>query len=144
MKKIILIIIITINVFAGGITDKYLNYTNKLVYYGFNLDKFDQIHAPFERVIRIKTNKNIKNSKILVKSIKITLLSIFNDQAYFLIKEYLGDQLIKEYRRWIKLNNKIGDCKIYKITLSKVILKCPNKMLIKTLNKKILRIKESK
>lgn len=144
MKKIILILMVIINLFASSITDKYLNYTNKLVYYGFDLDKFDKIHAPFETIMKIKLNKDIKNSKTLMKSIKIELLSIFNNQAYFLIKEYLGDQLIKKYKKWFKVNNKIGDCKISKITLGKVILKCPNKLLIKTLNKQILHIKESK
>ena len=144
MKKTILIIIMAINIFASGITNKYLNYTNKLVYYGFNLDKFDRIHAPFEKVIKNRTNQNIKGSKAYVKSIKIKLLSIFNNQAYFLIREYLGDQLIKEYKKWFKINNKIGDCKINKITLSKVFLKCPDKIMTKTLNKKTLKIKESK
>ena len=142
MKKIIILTIILINIFASEITDKYLGYTNKLVYYGFDLNGINEIHTPCEP---IKTFFLIKRKKTYVKSINVKLLSIFNNQAYFLIREYLGDQLIKEYKKWFKINNKIGDCKINKITFSKVILKCKNnKLLIKTLNKKILRIKESK
>ncbi len=143
MKKLIFImVIISVGLFASNITDKYLNYTNKLVYYGFNLDEFDQIHAPFEPIIKITEGKKAKNTKTLIKSIKISLLSVFNNQAYFLIKEYLGDQLIKKYKKWVVINSKIGECRVSKITLSKVLLKCKNKTLIKTLNKKIPGIKE--
>ena len=145
MKKTVLIIMVfVINLCAAGVTKIYLDYANKLVYYGFNLDGFDKIHAPFEPVIKIVNGKKIKETKTLLKSINITLLTVFNNQAYVLIKEYVGDQLIKSYKKWVAINDNIGDCKVAKIKLSKVVLKCKNQTLVKTLNKKIPGIKETK
>jgi len=145
MKKIVLILMIIFNVIFAAQTDKYLDYTNKLIYYGFELKKFDKIKPPFEIEIKNNNAKIItKSGKIMLKSIKITPMLIFNNQAFVLIQEYLGGQLIKKYKRWIKVNSRIGMCKVTNIALSKVILKCKNKKLIKTLNKKIPGIKETK
>ena len=143
MKKVIFILGMMFTfLYSDAITQKFLEYTNKIVNYNFDLKHFEDIHPPFEPVIRIVNGKEIKNNKTLVKTIKINLLSIFNNQAHFLINVYLGDQLIKSYTKWAKEGSKISKCIIRKITLDKVFLKCGNKKLIKTLNKKIPGIKE--
>jgi len=143
MKKLIIVFGIIVSfLYSDSVTQKYLEYTNKIVNYNFDLKHFEDIHPPFEPVVKIVNGKEVKNNKVLVKTIKIHLLSIFNNQAHFLINVYLGDQLIKSYTKWVKVGSRISKCIIRKITLDKVILKCKNKILIKTLNKKIPGIKE--
>ena len=134
MKKIILILGMTLLLFAQD--DKYLTYVNKLVNYNFELRNVEDRKAPFEIKITTKnTKQNIQ--KILVKKVKIDLLSIFDNQAYIKIDEYLGDQLIKTQKKRVKIGDRVYKCKVVKITLDKVIFKCKNKKLVKSLNKKI-------
>jgi len=143
MKKIIVVFGIIISfLYSDSVTQEFLEYTNKIVNYNFDLKHFEDIHPPFEPVVRIVNGKEIKNNKTLVKTIKINLLSIFNNQAHFLINVYLGDQLIKSYTKWAKEGSRISKCTLKNIYLDKVFLKCGNKTLIKTLNKKIPGIKE--
>jgi len=141
MKKILLLFI---GIFLFAKSDIYLDYVNKLVNYGFELKNLKTDKAPFE----IKIDKNIKHKnsveRTLVKKIKIELLSIFNNQVYLKIDEYLGDQLIKTQKKWLKKSDRIYNCKIIKISLEKVILKCGKKILIKSLNKKIPGFKETR
>jgi hypothetical protein len=141
MKKLLFILGITLLLFAQD--DKYLTYVNKLVNYNFELRNVEDRKAPFEIKITPKnTKQNIQ--KILVKKVKIELLSIFDKQAYIKIDEYLGDQLLKTQKKWVKIGDKIYKCKVEQITLDKVIFKCKNKKLVKSLNKKIPGFKESK
>ncbi len=142
MKKIIFLFFMLIGIIFAKDIDRYLNYTNQLLNYQFNLNGFNNIKAPFEPEIHIINGKRIKNAKILLKTINVNLLAVFNNKAYVLIKEYLGDQLIKKYRKWIKIGDKIGDCKVSSIYFQKIVLKCNNKILVKTLYKKIPGIKE--
>jgi len=141
MKKILLLFI---GIFLFAKSDIYLDYVNKLVNYGFELKNLKTDKAPFE--IKIDKNIKYKNSveRTLVKKIKIELLSIFNNQVYLKIDEYLGDQLIKTQKKWLKKSDRIYNCKIIKISLEKVILKCGKKILIKSLNKKIPGFKETR
>jgi hypothetical protein len=136
MKKLILIIGLLTAVFAQD--DKYLMYVNKLVNYNFELKEIDS-KAPFEIRV-IKNKKTIE--RILVKRIKIDLLSIFDNQARVKVKVYLGEQLIKTYKKWVKPGDKLYNCKVAKITLTKLVLKCKNRTLVKTINTKIPNIKE--
>jgi len=138
MKKIIVIVGIIVSfLYSDSITQEFLEYTNKIINYNFDLKHFEEINPPFEPVVRIVNGKEMKNKETLIKTIKIDILSIFNKQAYFLINVYLGDQLIKSYTKWIKEGSKISNCIVKKITLNSVFLQCKNKKLIKTLNKKI-------
>jgi len=144
MKKIIGLLFV-INLMFGLNMDKYLNYSNSLFNYQFQLKEFDKIKEPFEPTINVViNNKKIQNVKTLIRAIKIDLLSIFNNKAYINIKEYLGDQLIKNYKKWVKKGDKIGNCKVSVITFEKVVFKCKNKILIKTLYIQIPQIKETK
>ncbi len=143
MKKIVLIV--TFGLFAilgASDIDKYLSYSNQLLNYQFELKDFNKITAPFELEVKVVNGKKVKTVKTLIKTIKVDLLSIFDNRAYVLIKEYLGDQLVKKYRKWIKVSEKIGSCKVSKVTFDKLILKCKDRVLTKTLYKKIPNIKE--
>jgi hypothetical protein len=141
MRKIILIISFFAFLYAQD--DKYLAYVNRLVNYNFELKNLENVKTPFEIKTLSKTSKqNIQ--KILVKKIKIELISILDNQAYFKIDEFLGEQLIKTEKKWVKKGDKIYNCKVETITLNKVILRCKDKKLVKTLDKKIPGFKESK
>ncbi len=142
MKKIILILIIFNALLFAKDIDKYLNYSNQLLNYQFQLKGFNSIKPPFEPEVNIINGKKVTNLKKLIKTIKVNLLSIFDKKAYVLIKIYLGNQFIKSYRKWVSVDDKIGDCKVSSIYFEKLILKCKNKTLIKSLNKKIPQIKE--
>lgn len=139
MKKLMFMIIISVVLFALN-SDTYLTYTNKLIHYGFNLKNFDKMHIPFE-IQRPEKNANIR-MKTINKFYKTILLSVLNNRACFLIKEYFDNRLIREYKKWVSVNDKIGKCVIIKISFSKTVLKCKHKLLIKTLDKKILGLKE--
>ncbi len=141
MKKIILIMGFFLFLLAQD--DKYLTFVNKLVNYNFELRNVEDRTAPFEiKIINKSKGQNIQ--KLLVKKVKIDLLSIFNNQAYVKVDEYLGDQLIKTQKKWIKVGDKIYNCKLAKITIDKAVFKCGKKALIKSLNKKIPGFKEIK
>ena len=143
MKKIVIVLISAFfSIVVANEIDKYLNYSNQLLNYQFELKDFNKITSPFEPDVNIINGKRVKSAKTLIKSIKVDLLSIFDKRAYVLIKEYLGDQLVKRYRKWIKTGDKIGNCKVSVITFDKMILECNNKKLVKSLYKKIPNIKE--
>jgi hypothetical protein len=126
-------------VFVFAQQDIYLQYVNKLVNYNFELNDKETKRAPFEeKVIKAKIQKT------LTKTIKIHLLSIFDKKAYLKIDEYLGDQLIKKWKKWVKVGDKIYKCRVSKITFNTVIIKCPRKTLVKTINQKIPGFKEIK
>jgi hypothetical protein len=142
MKKVFLLIL-GIVLFASS-NDEFLDYTNKLVTYNFELKNFDKIKSPFFRpkkhtFIQGKgINQNVK------KIVHISLLSIFNNSAYVKIEEFKGDELIKKYKRWVKKGDKIEQCKLIKIYLDKIVLKCNNHLLVKKLNEKSLKIRIEK
>jgi len=149
MKKLIFIVAIIMTYLYSNVYDnttkKYMEYTNKIIGYNFDLKHFKDIHPPFESfefMLKTVNGKKIKSNKTLIKTIKIKLLSIFNKKARFLIKVYLGGQLIKIYTKWVTIGSKISNCIVKKMTLDSVFLQCKNKILIKTLNKKIPGIKE--
>jgi len=146
MKKIITILIFFYIGYAkdniNKVQDQYLNYTNKIINYYFKLD-LDNIKSPFynSQSKKIVSHiKSIENKEI----IKIDLISILNNQAYIKIEKYLGDKLITINKKWIKLNQKIYKCKLVKLTDIKAIFKCGNKILIKSINKKLLFQKENR
>ena len=146
MKKIVTILIFFYIGYAkdniNKVQNQYLNYTNKIINYYFKLD-LDNIKSPFynsQSKKIISHIKNIENKEI----IKIDLISILNNQAYIKIEKYLGDKLITINKKWIKLNQKIYKCKLVKLTDIKAIFKCRNKILIKSINKKLLFKKENR
>lgn len=118
---------------------KYLNMTNEILHYNFELKNFNKIKPPFEESFHIVKGKK---NKFLTKRMNFELISIFNNRAYVLINEYLGNQLINSYKKWIKIGDKIGSCKVTFIMFEKVIFKCNKKTIIKTLHTKIKGIKE--
>lgn len=138
MKKFAILIITA--VLAMAQEDIYLQYVNKLVHYNFVLNKQTK-RAPFE----IKNAQSRGGSSYrLTKTVKIDLLSIFNDRAHIKIDEYLGDQLIKTKTLWVKKGSKVFDCKVDYVSIDKVVFECPHQKLVKTLNKKIPGFKELK
>lgn len=142
MKKIFLLIL-GISLFSST-NDEFLDYTNKLVTYNFELKNFDKIKSPFfkpKKPIFLKAKEINKNVK---KIVHISLISIFNNTAYIKIDEFKGDELVKEYKKWIKKGDKIEQCIVINIKIDKLILKCNNKILIKSLNKKSLNIRIEK
>jgi len=140
MKKILIIFFIIGLMYAKDI-DKYLNYVNELINYHFELKNFNKIKSPFE--VKIVNGKTI-NVLELKKSIKINLISIFNKSAYVMIRIYAGKKLVHVEKKWIKIGDKIGNCIVKNILYNKLILKCKNKQIIKTLYKKILNLKDTK
>jgi len=136
MKKIV-IFFICIYMFAKN--DVYVDYVNKIINYNFNLD-IQKIHSPF---FVPKVELNIK-PKVLRKIMKIDLISIFNKKAYIKITTYLGSQIVKTDKKWVKVGDKIANCKIVNINFTSLVLNCGNKKLIKSVDKKIINIKEKK
>ena len=138
MKRVILLFFIS---FLFGMDNEYLEYSNKIINYNFRLN-INKIRAPFEvKIINTKTKNNTIRT-VLNKKVKINLLSILNNMVRVEIEEYIGDRLVKRYTKWIKKGERIGNCKLYYISFSKVFFKCKNKKIIKTLDMKILNIKE--
>jgi nanoRNase/pAp phosphatase (c-di-AMP/oligoRNAs hydrolase) len=139
MRKILFLII---GVFLiASTTEKFLDYTNKLVTYNFELKNIDKIKSPFYKSQKLTFLKNKKINKNVKKIIHISLISIFNDMAYIKIDEFMGDELIKTYKKWVKKNDIIKKCKVENIYSDKLILKCGKKLLIKQLNTKSLKIR---
>jgi len=140
MKNLIIILIsIFCVIYAkedNNIQNLYLNYTNKIINYYFKLD-LDKVKSPFyDRISQIVNPnvKNIENKEI----IKIDLISILNNKVYINVRKYLGDKLIEKNKKWLRLNQKIYNCKLTELTNIKAIFKCGNKILIKSINKKLL------
>jgi len=142
MRRLLLILSIVLSLRAETLTQTYLDYTNKLVNYNLMLENFDKVHSPFEKDYII-VKKKVKAKK-LVKIIHINLLSIFDKRAYLLIQIYVGNQLIKSYKKWFKIGDKVDKCKLTKVEYNKIIFNCKNKKLVKTLNVKKLNIKEKR
>ncbi|GAX87291.1 conserved hypothetical protein [Lebetimonas natsushimae] len=139
MRKILFLII---GVFLIASTnEKYLEYTNKLVTYNFELKNIDKIKSPFYKIKKPIFLNNKKINKNIKKIIHISLLSVFNDTAYIKIDEYMGDELINTYKKWVKKNDKIKNCRVENIYSDKIVIKCGKKQLIKKLNVKSLRIR---
>jgi len=139
MKKLILFV--GVFLFAQ-INDQYLNYTNKLVNYQIRLKDIGKIVPPFELPKNdVVMNKN-KEKKVIRKIIKVELISIFNGKAYVTLKEYLGTQLVGVTKKWVKVGDKIDKCVVSAITTDSMIIKCQNRKIVKSLNKKIPFFKE--
>ena len=136
MRKLV-IFFISIYIFAKS--DIYVDYVNKIINYNFNLD-IQKIHSPFF----IPNTKSKIKQKTLQKIIKIDLISIFNKKAYIKITTYLGNQVVKVKKRWVKVGDKIASCNIVNITFTSLILNCGNKKIIKSVDKKIINIKEKR
>jgi nanoRNase/pAp phosphatase (c-di-AMP/oligoRNAs hydrolase) len=142
MKKI-LILIIGIFLFAST-NEEFLDYTNKLVTYNFELKNFDKISSPFFKPRKLLFLKNKKINKRVQKFIHIRLISILNNMALIRIEEYKGDELIRKYKKWIKKGGKIEECRVKDIKTNKIILNCNHKLLIKKINEKRLKIRTEK
>ena len=140
MKKLFLLSLFLV-LFAKN--DEYLNYTNELIHYKFELKNFNKIKAPMEENVVLANVQKLSSNSLLEKKIDIKLISVLNKSAYLLIKEYLGSKLLKSYKKWVKPGVVFEKYyKVEKVTLNKVILKYKNRLIIKTLDKKIPGIKE--
>jgi len=143
MKKLFLFFLSAFICIAFAKDNKYLNYTSSLIHYNFELKNFNKINVPFEKKIIIKGVQKVNTFSGLEKKINIKLISVFNKNAYILINEYLGNKLIKSYKKWVKKGDTFEKYfTVKKIELNKIILKYKNKIILKTLNKKIPGIKE--
>lgn len=143
MKKLFLFMTVILISTLLARDNKYLNYTSALLHYKFELKNFNKIKAPFEEKFILKNAQKIKTHSLLEKRIDIKLISIFNKSAYIIIDKYLGNKLIKSYKKWIKTGDTFEKYyKVKKITLNSIVLKYKNKLIIKTLNKKMQGIKE--
>ena len=142
MKSLFLLIgFLFVTLFAKD--NKYLDYTNALIHYNFELKDFDKIKVPMENAIAIKGAQTIKSHSLLKKKIKVTLIAILDKSAYVMINEYLGNSLIKSYKKWVKRGEVFAKYyKVENITFTKIILKYKNQTIIQTLDKKIPGIKE--
>jgi len=109
MKKIILLTVLIVLMFGADdvkLKNIYLDYTNKIINYEFELKDINKIKTPFYKPYTPDLNmtKNISHNQASVKkSIKLTLLSIFGNRAHIKIDTYLGEQLIKSEKKWIQL-----------------------------------------
>ena len=143
MKKIFLFLIIVFVSVLAGRDNKYLNYTNSLIHYKFELKNFDDIKAPFEEKLILKNAQKIQSHSLLTKKTDVKLISVLDNSAYIKINKYTGDKLVKSYKKWVKKGDVFEKYyKVKKIKLDKIILQFKNKLIIKTLNKKIPGIKE--
>ena len=128
------------------------DYVKGILDYHFKLDKFAYIKAPFfEKKVRI-VNSDIKNDKKhkiepensvkdnrvkLEKRTTIKLILILSNRAYVKIDEYLGNAIINETKRWVKVGDKIGKCRVLKITNTDIFIKCKREIIHKSLNIKL-------
>ena len=141
MKRVIFLFLTLL--FANE-NEIYLNYAHKLIEYHFEIKNLNTIKAPFE-IEKNLTNKIIVSKpKELKKVVEFELLSIFNNEAYILIKHYIGNILKKKRKIWVKKGDKINNCKVVSITFGNVVLKCKNKKIKLSLYKKIPGLKEKK
>jgi len=144
MKKLILLIGTVSLMFSNGISQKdiYLEYTNKVINYEFNLNNINKVKSPFYEPPKFfPGSQNAKNIQIK-KHVKITLLSIFEKEAYIKVEEYLGEQLVAVIKKWISINDKIYDCRLSKLTDTDAVFKCSDKTLYKTINQKIPMLRD--
>ncbi|GAB6073905.1 hypothetical protein [Nautilia lithotrophica] len=144
MKKLVLLIGIISLMFGKGNTQKdiYLEYTNKVINYEFNINNLNKVKSPFYEPPKFfPGTQNSKNVQIK-KRVKITLLSIFENKAYIKVEEYLGEQLVAVIKKWISINDKIYDCRLSKLTDTDAVFKCSDKTLYKTINKKIPMLRD--
>jgi len=138
MKKI-LFLIIGITLFAS-VNSEYSNYTHKLLDYNFKLSKLFKITSPFFED-RHKTMSNNYAEEDVKKIINISLISILNNSALINVSTFIGEEKVKENKKWVKVNTKIGNCIVKHIYQNKIILKCDNKLEVKKLNQKLLKIR---
>jgi len=146
MKRVVSILLLGILAFGAeekSVKDLYLEYANKVISYSFKIDGLEDIKSPFYQPPSAKKVTKIKKVPVK-KSVRITLLSIFMNKAYIRIDEYLGAQLVGSVKKWIGLNDKIYDCKLIKLTATDAVFKCSKRMLFKTINQKIPRLRDSK
>jgi len=143
MKKILLLTISM--VLFASVKSEYLGYTNKLLNYNFKLSKFSNITSPFfkkkQRIMYANSQFAVQEVK---KTIHISLISILNYSAFINVETFIGEEKVKEYKKWVKVNMKVGNCIVKHIYLDKIILKCDNKIKVKKLNKKLLKIRVEK
>jgi len=139
MKQIIFLLTA---VFLFASKSEYLEYTNKLITYNFKLNNIDNIKTPFYKPKKIIINKKL--TKNVKKIIHISLISILNNYAQIKITTFIGETKVKEYKKWITINSKIEYCKVKSIKRDRVIFKCNNKLLIKKLDKNLLKIRVEK
>jgi len=106
--------------------DKYEIYTQKLLHYHFDL-KYN-IKPPFEA-------KKLKKKEIkkVIEYVRINLLSVFNNEALVKVNYYKGETLVLSKKQIVKKGDVIKNCKIEKIYLDKIILKCGKRIEIKRL-----------
>ncbi|WP_456488725.1 hypothetical protein [Caminibacter pacificus] len=141
MKK--LVIVTAFVALYAQVNDQYLSYTNKLVNYQIKLKNIEKITPPFEIYKNEVVFKN-KTKKVIRRVIKVDLVSIFDRKAYIVLKEYLGSQLVSVKKKWVKPGDKIDKCVVSQITIDKMVIRCQNRKIVKSLNKKIPFFKESK
>jgi hypothetical protein len=139
MKKI-LFLIIGVFLFAS-VTEKYLDYTNKLVTYNFKLENIDKIKSPFYHPEKITFLNNKKFNRNIKKIVHISLLSIFNNMAYIKVEEFKENALMKSYKKWVKKGDKIEQCRLINIYNDEIVLNCNKKIIKKFLNEKTLKIR---
>jgi hypothetical protein len=147
MKKLAILLGLVSLLFSAGSTQKdvYLDYTNKVINYEFNLNNISKVKNPFYSVpVYVPgVTSTVQNSQVK-KRVQITLISIFGKKAYIKVDEYLGEQLTSTSKKWIGINDKIYDCKLVKITDTDAAFKCANKTLNKTINQKIPMLRDGK
>ena len=135
MKKIILLLVV---IFLYAVSkEEFLDYTNKLVTYNFELKNIEKINSPFYRLKKYNFFKN----KAIKKIVRISLISVFNNNALIKVDEYMGEELVKKYKKWIKMGDKIENCYVKKIYVNKITLKCGKKLLTKNINTKFLNVR---
>jgi len=139
MKKVIMLFL-GIILYASS-NEEFLDYTNKLVTYNFELKHIDKMKSPFYKPKKFIFFKNKMINKNIKKIVHITLFSIFNNSALIKIEEYMGDEIVKRYKKWVKTGDKIENCYIKTIYFNKMILKCGRKILVKKINEKSLNIR---
>jgi len=120
--------------------DIYMNYTDKIMSYGFEIPNLDKIKNPF--VVHVAKKRKNRVQKIKRKYIKFSLISIFDNKVYVKIEKYLGEQLIDVKKKWIKPGDKVGECRLVKVTTTNAFFNCKGKTVKKTVNTKINMLRD--
>jgi hypothetical protein len=130
IKKTVLLLSVFLSLYANknNCEEIYKAKTKKILSYSINMPN-TAVFPPFYNYYFKQKQQKIKNVKVVKVSYKIIPLSILLNNAYVKIQKFKGDQLMKEEKRWIKINDKIGNCKVQNIKNTFILLNCGNHLI---------------
>jgi hypothetical protein len=134
MKKTFLSIGIGVAMVWGQVNEKMVEEikekVDQILHYNFKLDHFNEMRTPFyvppKKVdVKVKKEARIRYA--------FELLSVLDKTARIKVMKYKESELINVTRKWYKVGDKVGPCKLSKVQLTEITLKCGDKIVKKRL-----------